>query len=294
MVFLSLVNTIVARKSTVCHALSMQLLDGKLTATNWLTSMQPELAGLGLGIVLVGNNPASEMYVKMKSQKANALGIITNVQLLADAAGVNEVIEVIETFNHNPSITGIMVQLPLPEHLLPYTRTILDSILYSKDVDVLSGARLSQILTSDESLLPATPTGILRLLSQYAISVTGKHCVMVGTSLLVGTPLAIRLQQLGATVTMCDKYTVDLEEHTLRADIVISAVGKSGLITEDYIKPGAVVVDVGTSEVNGKMVGDVVFDQVSLLASYITPSPGGVGPMTIAALFSNLLTLNKR
>jgi methylenetetrahydrofolate dehydrogenase (NADP+) / methenyltetrahydrofolate cyclohydrolase len=251
----------------------MQLLAGSTVAKEWIQNITPTLKDKGLGIVLIGDDPASHVYVKLKAKKANEVGVFTNIQYLPQTATVNEVIAVIQAYNTNESITGILVQLPLPDHLSEYTRVILDSISYSKDVDVLSSQRLSQILTHKESLLPATPAGVIKLLNHYEISVIGKHSVIVGASLLVGTPLAIRLEQLGATVTLCNKYTSELREITRLGDIVICAVGKPGLITDDHIKVGAIVIDVGTTKVGDNMVGDVEFKTVSQKADYITPNP---------------------
>ena len=266
----------------------MQLLDGSLKAKDWFGQIQPNLIRKGLGILIVGDDPASHIYVKLKIKKAQSLGVVTNTQLLPHTASMNEVITAIQLLNNHPAISGVLVQLPLPEHLKPYTRAILDSISFAKDVDVLSSQRLSKILTDRDAILPATPTGILRLLTDYNIPVRSAHIALVGTSLLVGTPLAIRLEQLGATVILCNKYTRELQALTNQADILISAAGKPGLITKHHVKRGAVVVDVGTTKVGNAIMGDIDFAAVSPLASYITPNPGGVGPMTIAALFKNL------
>lgn len=269
------------------------LIDGKKHAADWLEEYKDEIVGSKLVIVIAGNNPASLQYVTMKKRKGEELGVKVVVEHFPETAQVQEIVRTIQEYNEDSETTGIMVQLPLPLQLESYHREILDSISASKDVDCLTTHRIGRILTDTQPLLPATVAGVQRLLKQEEIDVQGKIVTILGASLIVGTPLALYLQAKNATVTVCNKYTPDTAIFTSKADIVISAVGRPHLIQEKDIKPNAIVIDIGISSQNGKTVGDVEFSSVSQVAAKITPVPGGVGPMTVAALFANLAQLKE-
>ena len=273
------------------------ILDGRKYAAQWLSDYTKKLNGATavLAVIVVGSDPASAWYVQKKQQTAEKFGIKTQVYPLPDTVSQNEVATHIQALNSDPEITGILLQLPLP-HLLESSRNaLLNTIAPHKDVDGL-GAYQQGLLVQNNSaaIVSATVRGIIELLTQYQVSVRSKQVVVIGASQLVGLPLSILLTNAGATVTICHKYTTRLPDHTLQADILISATGVPHLITKNHIKPGAIVIDVGTSVIDGKLSGDVDFHEVSLIASMITPVPGGVGPMTIAALIANLVDLRLR
>lgn len=270
----------------------MQLLDGKTTSVQWLAEFQNSLKGLGLGIVLVGHKPASEKYVAMKIKKAKDLGVEITLIRHDETVKKEIIIHSIKELNKNPSIQGILVQLPLPYTLKEYTREILDTIASAKDVDCLSSVKYNEFLEG-RAILPATPRGILELLHRYSIPLHHKNIVVIGASLLVGKPLATALEKLGAHVTICDEHTTSIRKYTQNADIVCSAAGHPGLIQGDDIKEGVIIIDIGTTVINGRLLGDVDFDSVAQKAQYITPVPGGVGPMTITALLHNLSVTGK-
>jgi len=239
----------------------------------------------GLATVLVGSDPASRIYVDMKEKACKRVGIRSERHEFAETATELEVTRWIEELNLDNSIHGVMVQLPLPEHLDP--NAVLDSIAPWKDVDGLTPSNLGRAVRGDEHLAPATPKGIIALLESAEIGVEGKDVVIVNHSNILGKPLAMMLLNRLATVEVCHVKTHDLGEHTKKADILVTAVGKPNLITADMVKEGAVVIDAGISRALGKVVGDVDFEGVSEKASAITPVPGGVGPMTIAMLLKN-------
>ena len=238
-----------------------------------------------LAIILVGDDPASLRYTQKKHQKAQEIGITSFLHHLPSTSTEEEVAQVVD--ESNAQADGVMVQLPLPPHL--NSERILNRIAPEKDVDGLTAVSLGKLLQKDERCAPATPLGIIRLLEAYPIPFLGKEVVILSRSALIGKPLALLFLNRGATVTVCHSQTREIKAHTLRADILVSAIGKPRLVTEDMVKSGAVVVDAGTAEEAGQLVGDVDFTVVEKKASYITPVPGGVGPMTIAQLLANVV-----
>lgn len=240
----------------------------------------------GLAVVLVGQDPASKVYVKHKRRACDEVGINSFAHDLDAQTSEAEVLALITELNNDSKIHGILVQLPLPEHL--NASIILDAINPEKDVDGFHPQNLGRLAQRRPSIRPCTPYGVITLLEHYNIDPKRKHAVVVGASNIVGRPMSLELLLAGATVTVCHKFTNDLAEHVKRADIVVVAVGKPGLIKGDWIKPGAVVIDVGMNRLkNGKLTGDVEFEKASQRAAWITPVPGGVGPMTVAMLMQN-------
>lgn len=256
----------------------------------------------GLAVVLVGSDPASEVYVRNKARACESVGMISRTLQLPDDVGTDELFGVIDGLNTDPAVHGVLVQLPLPEHL-PY-KAVLQRVHPSKDVDGFHPLNAGRAFVGDPlGFVPATPAGILEMIRRERVPTHGRHVVIVGRSLIVSKPLASLLMAPGpnATVTLTHKYTTDLESHTRMADILIVAVGKPGLITGDMVKSGVVVFDVGVTRVPDgtapkgyRIAGDVDFDGVSEIAEAITPVPGGVGPMTITMLLVNTLTAARR
>lgn len=242
----------------------------------------------GLAVVLVGQDPASKVYVKHKRRACDEVGINSFAHDLDAHTSEAEVLALITELNNDPEVHGILVQLPLPEHM--NASIILDAINPEKDVDGFHPQNLGRLAQRRPSIRPCTPYGVITLLEHYNIDPKRKHAVVVGASNIVGRPMSLELLLAGATVTVCHKFTNDLAEHVKRADIVVVAVGKPGLIKGDWIKPGAAVIDVGMNRLkNGKLTGDVEFEKASQRAAWITPVPGGVGPMTVAMLMQNTL-----
>ena len=248
-----------------------------------------------LAILIVGDDSPSHTYVKGKINACKAVGFDYTLMQFANTLTEQKLVDHIEGLNQDPDVDGLIVQLPLPEHLS--VQKVIESVKPEKDVDGFTNQNFGSIISDHELLLPATPFGIMELIRRYNIETEGKHCVIVGASRLVGAPLSLMMSEdARATVTVCHKYTVELAKHTQEADILIVAVGKPGLITKEMVKEGVVIIDVGTSRIkdsskkNGfRLSGDVDFDEVSKLASAITPVPGGVGPMTIASLLLNTM-----
>ena len=275
----------------------MELIDGRKISAALLKEVELAVGNIvsrkpGLALILVGENPASESYVKSKDKTCTAIQIKSSLIRWPTSITEQELLAQIETLNNDPTIDGILVQLPLPAHI--NEQTITQAIDPSKDVDGFHPINLGKLLQGDDSAIPpCTPEGIKTILEKCHISVSGKHVVIVGRSNIVGKPLAALLMQkkhgCNATVTLCHSHTKNLAELTRSADILIAAIGKPHFIKRDMVKPGAVVIDVGINRLNGKMVGDVDFDEVAPIASHITPVPGGVGPMTIAMLMKNTL-----
>ena len=242
----------------------------------------------GLAVILVGKNPASYTYVNMKERACKEAGIYSEKYELDENTPEEKVLELICNLNQNKKINGILVQLPLPGHI--NEQLIIDSILPHKDVDGLSPVNIGNLLIGKNMIVPATPRGIIKLIESTGISIKGKHAVVIGRSNIVGKPISILLQQKDATVTMCHSKSTPLEYYTKQADILVVAAGKPKMIAKKHVKKGAIVIDVGTNRLqDGKLCGDVDFDSVKEAASYITPVPGGVGPMTIAYLLENTL-----
>lgn len=240
-----------------------------------------------LSVILVGNNPASEVYVRSKLRAAKRLGMDAEVIRRDENATQGEVIALVETLNADVSVHGILVQLPLPDGIDKYD--VLLAIDPKKDVDGLHPLNAGILMTGGTGIVPGTPKGILRLIESTGIEIAGKHVVVIGRSNIVGRPLSMLMQRQDATVTMCHSHTRNLAMHTRMADILICAAGHAGLITKDMVKDGAIVIDVGMTRINDKWQGDVCFDEVSEVASFITPMPGGVGPMTVAMLMENTI-----
>jgi methylenetetrahydrofolate dehydrogenase (NADP+)/methenyltetrahydrofolate cyclohydrolase len=244
----------------------------------------------GLAVIMVGDNPASAVYVRNKEKACAKVGIASFGRHLPTETSQNEVQALIQQLNEDARVDGILVQLPLPPHL--DTVKLLHAIAPDKDADGLHPMNLGRLIRGEEGLRSCTPWGVMGLLKEYNLDVAGKHAVVVGRSILVGKPLALMLLEKNATVTIAHSRTPDLGEMTRQGDIIIAAVGKPNLITGDMVKPGAVAIDVGinrimTEDGASKLVGDFEFDSVSQVSSYITPVPGGVGPMTVAMLLQN-------
>ncbi len=243
----------------------------------------------GLAVIIVGEDPASRVYVRNKHKACAEVGFYSEVHELPADSTQEQVITLIDKLNEQENIHGILVQLPLPKHL--DEQTILLRIKPEKDVDAFHPYNVGKIMIGDYNVLPCTPAGVMQLLSRSGVSAAGKHCVVIGRSNIVGKPMAMLLLHDNGTVTICHSRTPDLKAQTLQADILVVAVGRAGFVTADMVKPGAVVIDVGINRnADGKLCGDVDFDAVSEVASMITPVPGGVGPMTITMLLQNTLT----
>lgn len=272
------------------------ILDGKKLSVKILDELAEKIAGLdkkpGLAVILVGEDPASQLYVGMKEKAAQKIGIKSTVIKYPQNADEKIILNKIAELNNDKEIDGILVQLPLPKHINP--TNIIQAILPEKDADGITPENMGKILLGIEPYAyPCTPKGILRLLEEYDIDLEGKQVVIAGRSNIVGKPVAQMLLNKNATVTICHSRTKNLSQITKTADILISAVGVSKLIKKDMVKNNSVIVDVGTSKVDGKTCGDVDFENVFEAVSYITPVPGGVGPMTIASLMENTYKLSK-
>jgi len=265
------------------------ILDGKQTSEKRLDALREAIAGSGLhpklATVIVGNDPASQMYVRMKHKACEKVGIASvGVELPADAT-TRTVVDKVRALNRDGSVDGILVQLPLPSQV--DTERVINAISPEKDVDGYHPENMGHLFLGKPRFSSCTPTGIMTLLSEYQIPLAGARAVVAGRSIDVGRPMAALLLNADATVTICHSKTKDLSEELKRADILVSAVGKPHFITKDMVKEGAVVIDVGINQLDGKLVGDVDFEAVKEVASAITPVPGGVGPMTIATLMEN-------
>jgi len=244
--------------------------------------------------IIVGNNPSSKVYVNIKQKTCEKVGIKSIIRELNENIPLNQLIEEIIIYNNDPSIHGILLQMPLPENLRAKTSEIVDYITPSKDVDGSNSATKGKLFNYDEELAPCTPKGIIELLEFYKIELRGKEVVIINRSNLVGKPLIFMLLKRNATVSICHTSTKDIEKHIKNADILIVGVGKPTFITKDKIKEGVIIVDVGINRVDGKLCGDVDFDGVFDKCSKITPSPGGVGPLTVAFLMQNTYLAYKK
>lgn len=277
----------------------MEHLDGKMLSEKIRTELKKEVETLkgehdvvpGLAVILVGDDPASRAYVNMKEKACQAVGIYSIVHKMPNTISHDEMLKIIEMMNNNPYIDGILVQLPLPEQV--DTNMLLEAIDKEKDVDGFHPYNMGRLFAGLNGYVPCTPLGVMELLAEYNIDVKGMNAVVVGASNIVGKPMASLLLNAGATVDVCHIHTKDLKAHTLNADILLVGVGKPGLITADMVKEDVIVIDIGTSKVDGKLVGDVDYMNVKEKASYITPVPGGVGPMTIAMLLKNTVSAAK-
>lgn len=268
-----------------------KIMDGNILSQSIKEKIKNEVKNLnpkpGLAMILVGDNFNSKLYVNIKEKACEEVGIKSDNYFLPENTENDEIIEIINKLNKDKSIHGILVQLPLPPHI--NKNKILKSINSEKDVDGLNEVTLGKISFGEENISPCTPKGIIKLLEHYNIELEGKNCAIINHSNVIGRPLSTMLLNRNATVTVCHIKTTNLSEHTKKADIIISGTGKPKLITKEMIKEGAIIIDVGIIKVNGKIQGDVDFENVKVIASYITPVPGGVGPMTIAMLLENTL-----
>lgn len=272
-------------------------LDGKALAAKIKVRVREEAEKLprrpGLAVVLVGEDPASRVYVTSKRKDCEECGIYSDEYALPANTTQRQLLELVETLNGRADIDGVLVQLPLPKHL--NEEQVIETIASAKDVDGFHPVNAGNLLIGRPGFLPCTPAGVMELLDEYQIDPAGKQAVVVGRSNIVGKPMALLLLQRDATVTICHSRTPDLAKCCSQADILVSAVGRCGLITADMVKPGAVVVDVAMNRnENGKLCGDVDYDAVAEKTAYITPVPGGVGPMTRAVLMENTLLAAKR
>ena len=273
------------------------LIDGKTYAAEIRAGVREEISKLprkpGLAVILVGEDPASELYVKNKAKDCDECGIVSRrIDLPFDTQEEN-LLRIIYKLNKDDLIDGILVQLPLPEHI--EEKTVIEAINPEKDVDAFHPMTVGRMVRGDSIVWPCTPEGILELLRKYDINPDGKICVVVGRSNIVGKPMGLQLLNVHGTVIYCNRHTPDLKAMTKQADILIVAAGHEGLITGDMVKDGVAVIDVAMNRnpETGKFIGDVVFDEVEKKAAFITPVPGGVGPMTRAMLMKNVLMLAK-
>ena len=268
-------------------------IDGKALAAQVKEQVRQEVEALsrqpGLAVILVGDNPASQVYVRGKESDCAECGIRSFSHRLPAQTSQKELLELVEQINQDAAVDGILCQLPLPEGL--NEDQVIHAIAPDKDVDCFHPFNVGQMSIGAPTFLPCTPAGVMEMLRAYEIPVAGKRCVVLGRSNIVGKPMAMLLTQADGTVTVCHSRTPDLAALTREADILVAAVGRVGLVTADMVRPGAVVIDVAMNRnADGKLCGDVVFDEVEAKASYITPVPGGVGPMTRAMLMRNILT----
>ena len=276
-----------------------KIIDGKAISAEVRAEIKKEVSLLAengikvcLAVVIVGDDPASQVYVRNKKRACDETGIASEIIAMPSETTEEELISVLDGLNSRSEINGILVQLPLPKHI--NERNIIAHIDPKKDVDAFCDENVGRIMTGNFSFLPRTPAGIIELLRRSGVSVCGKDCVVIGRSNIVGKPMAMLLLHENGTVTICHSRTKNLPEITRRADILVSAVGKAGFVTADMVKPGAVVIDVGMNRTpEGKLTGDVDFASVEPIASLITPVPGGVGPMTVTMLLKNTVTAAK-
>lgn len=267
------------------------IIDGKEIKKQILDELKEEVSKLeikpSLVVIQVGDNDASNVYIKQKAKMADYVGYDYKHIKLSEDITTEEVIEIIDGLNNDKKINGVMVQMPLPNHI--DTEIVQNAVIPSKDVDGLSDFNAGLLFHNKDALYSCTPYGVMELLKRYKIQVEGRHVVVVGRSNLVGKPMSMMLTNAGATVTLCHSKTVDLSKYTKDADILISCVGKANFITADMVKEDSVVIDVGITRSESGLCGDVKFDEVASKTKYITPVPGGVGPMTVAMLGSNVL-----
>lgn len=273
-------------------------MDGKMVSAKVRGSILEEVNGLkdkgvrpGLAVIIVGEDPASKVYVRNKERACEECGFYSEKYALPEETTQEELLGLIDELNHNPRIDGILCQLPVPKHI--NEQAIIDAISPEKDVDAFHPINVGKIMVGNFDFLPCTPAGVMQLLEEYDIDPNGKNCVVIGRSNIVGKPMAMLLLHKNGTVTICHSRTKNLKEVCAQADILVAAVGKADFVTADMVKEGAVVIDVGMNRKDGKLCGDVAFDEVNEKASYLTPGPGGVGPMTITMLMKNTLKAAK-
>ncbi len=277
-----------------------KIIDGKVISQAVKDEVAAEVAVLkskgvtpGLAVIIVGDDPASRVYVNNKKKACEQLGMYSAEYTMPADTTEEELLSLIKDLNCDSQINGILCQLPLPKHL--NEELVINTIIPEKDVDAFHPQNVGKIMLGDYDFLPCTPAGIMEMLKYENIDITGKNCVVIGRSNIVGKPMAMLLLHKNATVTICHSKTQDLAGVCRQADVLVAAVGRANFVTADMVKEGAVVIDVGINRLeNGKLCGDVNFAEVEPKASYITPVPGGVGPMTIATLMKNTLTAAKR
>ena len=278
-----------------------KIIDGKKVSAGVRADIAAETAKLreerglkvGLAVVIVGNNPASRVYVNNKKKACEEVGFQSFEYAMDENTTEEQLLDLITVLNHDDRVNGILVQLPLPKQI--NEKAIINAIVPEKDVDAFHPVNVGKIMIGDYSFLPCTPAGVMELIASTGTDITGKNCVVVGRSNIVGKPMAMLLLHQNGTVTICHSKTKNLREICLGADILVVAVGKADFVTGDMIKEGAVVIDVGMNRrENGKLCGDVEFESAEKKASYITPVPGGVGPMTITMLMKNTLSAAKQ
>lgn len=273
--------------------MSVKLLDGKVLSKKIKEQVKEDVADLkekgihvGLAVVIVGGDPASRIYVNNKKKACAATGIDSFEYALDESVAEEELLKLIKELNNDNKVNGILVQLPLPKHI--NEEKVIMAIDPKKDVDCFHPENVGRLMIGNPVVLPCTPAGVMELIRESGVTISGKDCVVIGRSNIVGKPQAMLLLAENGTVTVCHSKTRDIKEVCKRADILVAAVGRPGFVTADMVKEGAVVIDVGINRLeNNKVVGDVDFDEVSKIASAITPVPGGVGPMTIAMLMQN-------
>ncbi len=274
----------------------MQIIDGKKVSANVKERVRLECERFvkehgvtpGLAVVIVGDDPASRVYVNNKKKACELVGFKSEEYALPAETTQEELLSLVDTLNNKDDINGILVQLPLPKHL--DDKSVIERISPKKDVDAFHAVNVGKIMLGEYDFLPCTPAGVMEMLHQYEIPVEGKECVVIGRSNIVGKPMGMLLLHENGTVTICHSRTKNLKEVCQRADILVAAVGRAKFVTADMVKDGAVVIDVGMNrDENGKLCGDVDFENVKDKCSYITPVPGGVGPMTIATLMKNTI-----
>ena len=276
-----------------------KLIDGKAVSARVKGEVAKEIAELkekgieaGLAVVIVGNNQASRVYVNNKKKACAEVGIASYEYALPEETTESELLELVNKLNADPKVNGILVQMPLPKQI--NENAVINAIVPEKDVDAFHPRNVGHIMIGDYQFLPCTPAGVMELIAETGIDPAGKNCVVIGRSNIVGKPMAMLLLHKNGTVTICHSKTKNLKEICANADILVAAVGKAGFVTGDMVKEGAVVIDVGMNRnEQGKLCGDCAFDECAEKAAYITPVPGGVGPMTIAMLMKNTLTAAK-
>ncbi len=276
-----------------------RIIDGKEVSSAVRESIKNEVLELkekgivpGLAVIIVGNDPASRVYVNNKKKGCEQVGMNSFEYALPEETTTQELLDLIEKLNKDENVNGILCQLPVPKHI--DEEKVLNAISPEKDVDAFHPVNCGKVMTGDYRFAPCTPAGMVEMLKHYNIEISGKHCVIIGRSNIVGKPMAMLMLKNNATVTVCHSKTANLAEITKQADILVAAVGRPKFVTADMVKDGAVVLDVGINRMeNGKLCGDVDFDAVCEKTSYITPVPGGVGPMTITMLLKNTLEAAK-
>ena len=275
--------------------MSAEVVDGKLVSQKLRTQMKDRVNSLmlkdikpGLAVILVGDNPASQVYVRNNIRACESIGVQSTVIRLAKNCSEQSVLDELMRLNSDPVINGILVQLPLPKHI--DENKILETIKPEKDVDGFHKLNVGAMVTGNAQFYPCTPHGVMKLLDYYNVPIEGQHAVVIGRSNIVGKPMALMLLERGATVSICNSKTPDVSIFTRQADIVVAAVGRVDVLTGKMVKPGAAVIDVGINRLqDGSLVGDVDYDSVRSVAGFVTPVPGGVGPMTITMLLENTI-----